>query len=57
LLAAVSNYDVERWQREFLAALRSNDGSAHDLQNMPQTLRSRSAKPAEFYPSGTGGLG
>jgi FdhE protein len=26
LLAAISEYDVERWQREFLAALRGDDG-------------------------------
>jgi trehalose 6-phosphate synthase len=26
LLAAISEYDVERWQREFLAALRATTG-------------------------------
>jgi trehalose 6-phosphate synthase len=30
LLAAISEYDVDRWQREFLAALRGDDGVRED---------------------------
>jgi trehalose 6-phosphate synthase len=55
LLATVSNYDVERWQREFLSALRGDKGSVHELQNLP-IARPQSAEPADLRPSGTGGL-
>jgi trehalose 6-phosphate synthase len=35
LLAVVSDYDVDRWQREFLGALRGDNGNAHELHNTP----------------------
>lgn len=50
LLAVISDYDVDRWQREFLIALRSENGSMHDLQNMPETVRSPSGGPVSLYP-------
>jgi len=56
LLAVVSDYDVDRWQREFLAALRGNNGGTQEFHNMPAIARSRSGKPASFYPGGTGAL-
>ena len=35
LLAMVSSYDVDRWQGEFLSALRGDDGRAEKSQTMP----------------------
>jgi trehalose 6-phosphate synthase len=32
LFAAVSDYDVDRWQREFLAALRGDDGVTNEFR-------------------------
>jgi trehalose 6-phosphate synthase len=52
LLAAVSEYDVDRWQREFLAALRGENGSAHELHNMPAMASPQAAGPARLYPGG-----
>jgi trehalose 6-phosphate synthase len=42
LLAVVSAYDVDRWQREFLAALRSGNGRTHGGYDMPAAERSQS---------------
>ena len=56
LLAVVSDYDVERWQREFLTALRSENGSSHELQNMPAIPAVPSGRPASLYPGRIGGL-
>src|ERR1700730_15474670 len=36
LLAAVSDYDVDRWQREFLAALRGDDGVKYGSPTTPR---------------------
>jgi trehalose 6-phosphate synthase len=36
LLAAISEYDVERWQREFLAALRGDDGVKYGSPTTPR---------------------
>jgi trehalose 6-phosphate synthase len=59
LLAVVSDYDLDRWQREFLTALRGGNGSSRELQNLPAIARSRSGRPASLYsnPNGDGGLG
>jgi len=54
LLAAVSAYDVERWQREFLTALRGDDGTMHDGDNTPAVLASRLARPMGHYSTGIG---
>jgi trehalose 6-phosphate synthase len=35
LLAVISDYDVERWQREFMAALRGDETGVRELANMP----------------------
>jgi len=56
LLAVVSTYDVDRWQREFLTALRGENGSSHELENMPAIARSPSGRPATLYSGGVGGL-
>ena len=57
LLAMVSSYDVDRWQGEFLSALRGDDGGTHEFHNVSAPARSRSARPARVYPGGTGTLG
>ncbi len=56
LLAVVCGYDVERWQREFLSALRGGNGSAHEMQNMPAIPRAPtpSRGPISLFP-GDGG--
>ena len=56
LLAIISDYDVERWQQEFMSALRGGNGSSHELQNMPMMARSPSERPASLYPGRIGGL-
>jgi trehalose 6-phosphate synthase len=56
LLAVVSDYDIDRWQREFLTALRGGNGSTHELQNLPAITRSPSGRPASLYPGETNGL-
>jgi len=56
LLAVVSGYDVERWQREFLTALRGETGISQELQNMPPIARTSSGRPASLYPGRIGGL-
>ena len=49
LLAVVSDYDLDRWQREFLTALRGEGGSLHELQNLPALTRSPSGRPTSVY--------
>jgi trehalose 6-phosphate synthase len=49
LLSVVSSYDLDRWQREFLTALRGENGSTHELQNLPAMLRSP-GRTAGLYP-------
>ncbi len=56
LLAVVSDYDVERWQREFLTALRGETGISQELQNMPAIARTSSGRPTSLYPGRIGGL-
>ena len=54
LLAVVTNYDVDRWQQEFLTALRGDNGHAPELENLstlarwPSQPRTRELK--EFAP-------
>jgi trehalose 6-phosphate synthase len=50
LLAAVSDYDVDRWQREFLAALRGDKSGAFELSNVPALEPAQSGMPAIVYP-------
>jgi len=50
LLAAISEYDVERWQREFLAALRGDDSVRDEFPvptspTIPRRGRLASARP------------
>jgi trehalose 6-phosphate synthase len=52
LLATISNYDVDRWQREFLAALRGNNGSPTDHAAMPAPAPARSARPVTLPSAG-----
>ena len=56
LLAVVSDYDVERWQREFLSALRGETGISQELQNMPAIARTPAGSPTSLYPGRIGGL-
>jgi trehalose 6-phosphate synthase len=56
LLSVICDYDVERWQREFLTALRGDNGNTHELQNMPAIARSPSGRPVSLYPRDTGAL-
>ena len=54
LLAVVTDYDVDRWQREFLTALRGDNGHTRELENL-STLsrwpsRPRAREPKEFVP-------
>jgi trehalose 6-phosphate synthase len=48
LLAAICEYDVDRWQREFLTALRGDDGVGEALPAVVSTTRPRRAKPANI---------
>ena len=41
LLAAISEYDVDRWQREFLAALRGSDGVRQESPVRASPMRHR----------------
>jgi trehalose-6-phosphate synthase len=54
LLAVVTDYDVDRWQREFLTALRGDKGHTHELENLSTLARwpSRPRTPElkEFAP-------
>jgi trehalose 6-phosphate synthase len=56
LLAVVSGYDLDRWQREFLTALRGENGSSHDLQNLPAITHSPSGRPLNLLSGETNGL-
>ena len=59
LLAVVTDYDLNRWQREFLTALRGDNGSTHELQNLPAITRwpsrSRMRVLSEVSPAGHSG--
>jgi trehalose 6-phosphate synthase len=50
LLAAISEYDVDRWQREFLAALRGDDGVREELPVPALPMRPRRGRIGTAYP-------
>jgi trehalose 6-phosphate synthase len=50
LFANVSEYDVGRWQREFLAALRSQDEDVRDSSPMGPLASLRAGRSASLYP-------
>jgi trehalose 6-phosphate synthase len=59
LLAMVSDHDVDRWQREFLSALRGDNGNTRELHSTP-TLppwpsQSQTPELSEFAPAGQSG--
>jgi len=56
LLAVVSNYDIDRWQREFLAALRGSSGGAHEHAAVPAMATSQSGTPVTLPPPGIDAL-
>jgi trehalose 6-phosphate synthase len=49
LLALVCEYDIDRWQREFLSALRGDDGVRDEFPAPMSTMNSRSGKPESIY--------
>jgi trehalose 6-phosphate synthase len=54
LLAVVSNYDIDRWQQDFMNALRGENGSAQELQNLPAVAGSTGGWPSRAsYAAGT----
>ena len=50
LLAAICEYDVDRWHREFLATLRSDDGVRNEFPASVSTAGPRRGTP-EIHPS------
>jgi trehalose 6-phosphate synthase len=50
LLATISEYDVDRWQREFLAALRGDDGVREEFPVSAPTTRPRRGRLGSAYP-------
>jgi len=55
LLANVCEYDVDRWQREFLAALRGDEGMRDELRAAVATPRPRRARPQSIDPDAARG--
>jgi trehalose 6-phosphate synthase len=55
LLAVLSENDVDRWQREFLAALRGDDLDAHEFRTTPpprrRGVKRRPADTLDFPPT------
>jgi trehalose 6-phosphate synthase len=50
LLAKVYEYDVDRWQREFLAALRGNDGVVEEMSTpMPTAVSPPPGAPENIF--------
>jgi trehalose-6-phosphate synthase len=49
LLAAVLEYDLDRWQREFLAALRGDDDVVGAFQIRGAPMGARPQKPEIAY--------
>ena len=56
LLAVVSNYDIDRWQQDFMSALRGDNGRAQELQNMPAVVRPSGGWSAGNYAGGTAAI-
>ena len=50
LLAAISGYDVDRWQREFLATLRGEDAATNEFPAPEATQSPRRPRPESTYP-------
>jgi hypothetical protein len=48
--ANVCEYDVDRWQRQFLKALRRDDEGVQSSRPMRQMVSSRAGRPAILYP-------
>jgi trehalose 6-phosphate synthase len=48
--ANVCEYDVDRWQRQFLKALRGDDEDVQSSSPMRQRVSSRAGRPAILYP-------
>ena len=53
LLAVVSNYDVDRWQREFLTALSRDDNAPSEHRDVLVTARSHVTSLANSHPKRT----
>jgi trehalose 6-phosphate synthase len=56
LLAVVSNYDIDRWQQDFMNALRGDNGTTQDLQNLPAVVRPSAGWPASRYAGKTAAI-
>jgi trehalose 6-phosphate synthase len=56
LLAVVSNYDIDRWQQDFMNALRGDNGSVQELQNLPAVMRPSAGWPASGHAGGTAAI-
>ena len=56
LLAVVSNYDIDRWQQDFMNALRGDNGTTQELQNLPAVMRPSAGWPASGYAGGTAAI-
>jgi hypothetical protein len=50
LLATISEYDVDWWQREFLAALRGDDGVRQEFPVPAAPMRPRRGRLGSAYP-------
>jgi len=50
LLAKVCEYDVNRWQREFLAALRGNEGVRNEFRAVAAPTAGPRGRPENIYP-------
>jgi trehalose 6-phosphate synthase len=54
LLAVVSNYDIDRWQQDFMNALRGDNGRGQELENLPAVAGSTGGWPSRAsYTGGT----
>lgn len=53
LLAVVSDYDIDRWQQDFMRALRGDNTGAQEMQNLPAVVRSPTGWPSRAYAGGT----
>jgi trehalose 6-phosphate synthase len=53
LLAVVSDYDIDRWQQDFMSALRGDNAGAQEMQNLPAVVRSPTGWPSRAYAGGT----
>jgi trehalose 6-phosphate synthase len=56
LLSAVSEYDVDRWQREFLTALRGDDGEKIEFPAPASATGPRRTRTESIFPSTPPGI-